>query len=117
MLSNRDWYRRYPMDELFNGPLAVLTNEELGFLERIRLHAWIHKGLSTDQKFLSDFAERFGVMRRRFPKIWARIRPYLLEQDGRLVYIPDEAQRSNPSAHRRLMSADLSKQRKQAGIQ
>lgn len=86
------WYRRYPEREMA-GEQRVLTNEEFGFMTRLRDYAWENEGFPNDEIFLKRFAKTVQLSAYKLKKLWPVIDNFFKEIDGKMYYEEDESHR------------------------
>lgn len=86
------WYRRYPEREMA-GEQRVLTNEEFGFLTRLRDYAWENEGFPNDEIFLKRFAKTVQLSVYKLKKLWPVLENFFKEVDGKMYYEEDESHR------------------------
>lgn len=92
MPSNHEWFPRYPKDEL-SGPQRILSNEALGYLDRLRDYSWVNGGIPADETYVRALSKTFGLSAYKFRKLWQEIAKFFNERDGCFFYPEDEERR------------------------
>lgn len=80
---------RVPALELA-GPQSLLTCEEYGFFDRLRMWATVNGGIPDCDEVLRRLGQMFKVSRYKLARLWDAVKGFFSLRDGMWVYEPED---------------------------